>query len=175
MSAFTMTQLAEHIDRLVAQHELRVKWSTNRAHCHFATRKDRSSRCCGFIPAGVTAIRIAPVTSRRRYATALHEIGHAIGERQKGNHRMVKEINASYTGLGISLEVDGIVYDELASVPTWYLDRAARVIISGKPRAIIPMDDQSMLEAKALGIDLDDYIEIQQINIALTTPRARIA
>ncbi|HZS93238.1 MAG TPA: hypothetical protein VFA78_00435 [Chloroflexota bacterium] len=66
----TATELAAHVATLCAQHDVRVEW-IERSKRAWAIRKHR-------------AVRIYPVINQKRYATALHEIGHIVGRRQSG-------------------------------------------------------------------------------------------
>jgi len=62
--------LAAHVDDLCTQHQISVEWIGRTKRAWAVRKRD--------------AIRIYPVINQKRYATALHEIGHIIGPRQSG-------------------------------------------------------------------------------------------
>lgn len=80
--------LAAHIDALCAGHSITVEW-VSRSKRAWASRKRR-------------AVRIYPIINQKRYATALHEIGHLVGPRQSGR-RIEQEWGAWEFALSASL------------------------------------------------------------------------
>src|SRR5258708_21169384 len=70
-------QMREHIMSLIKRHDIVVEWCrrpTQASAIHVAEE-----------------IRIAPIQSAISYATALHEIGHIVGQHQRSQNSMVRE------------------------------------------------------------------------------------
>jgi hypothetical protein len=66
----SVSELAVHIDELCAGNNISVQWVA-RSRRAWASRRRRT-------------IRLYPIINQKRYATALHEIGHLLGPRQRG-------------------------------------------------------------------------------------------
>jgi hypothetical protein len=81
-------ELAAHVDALCADYSIGVEW-VGRSKRAWASRKRRT-------------VRLYPVINQKRYATALHEIGHIVGPRQSGR-RIEQEWGAWEFALGASI------------------------------------------------------------------------
>jgi hypothetical protein len=80
--------LQAHIEALCAQHNIVPEW-VGRGKRAWASRRQRT-------------IRVYPIINQKRYATALHEIGHLAGGRQSGR-RIEQEWGAWEYALGATL------------------------------------------------------------------------
>jgi hypothetical protein len=131
--------LRAHIDALCAQHGIVAQW-VGRSKRAWASRKRRT-------------IRIYPIINQKRYATALHEIGHLAGPRQRGR-RIEQEWGAWEYALGASMvEFTPATYRMIHRALSSYVLRYTR-----RTRAYLPTTGDpfwSFLEALAHAAEID--------------------
>lgn len=80
----TIQDMAEHVNALVRQHEIHVNYDSDE---------------CGLPEGGFAAIElweiwIPTINFYKDYCTALHEIGHILGDQRWSNDRMTREKDA---------------------------------------------------------------------------------
>ena len=112
MGRVTTNDMATHVDELCGQHHITPEWigRTKRA---WAVKRRRT-------------VRIYPIINQKRYATALHEIGHVVGPRQ-GGRRIEQEWGAWEFAIGHALtDFTPATYRMILRYLTGYVSRYRR-------------------------------------------------
>jgi hypothetical protein len=115
----TSEDLRQHVLGLCERHEISVFWCKRPSQA-------RSVRKAG-------EITIAPITTRLRYAKALHEIGHLLGRHQTSRHVMVREGWAWRWAQSNALVWTPAMQRDAEKALAWYAPRAAKIDSKWRP------------------------------------------